>query len=276
MTIQPDIATLQRVVADGAITARSYRGITRVDRLWQEGAAKIRLPARDAGPLEAVLINTAGGLTGGDRIAWTVNAGEDTAITLTTQACEKVYRSSGGRAEAENTIRAASGSKVSWLPQETIVYDRSALSRMLNVDLAADAEALLLEATVFGRQAMGENVHFAEFRDRWRVRVGGSLVHCEDFRISGDITDILSHNATAAGARAFATLLVIRPDVERLVEPARAIIGSDGGASSWTVGGTGKLLARLASADGYSLRQRLVPLVGLLNGQAGLPKIWST
>ena len=53
------------------------------------------------------------------------------------------------------------------------------------------------------------------------------------------------------------------------------MIGEDGGASAWSVGGSGKLLARLFAGDGYLLRKRLVPLVGLLNGQAGLPKVWS-
>ena len=60
-----------------------------------------------------------------------------------------------------------------------------------------------------------------------------------------------------------------------LLPQVRAIIGEEGGASVWQVAGTGKLLARLVAGDGYSLRKRLAPLVGLLNGRAGLPKIWS-
>ncbi|TIU63331.1 MAG: urease accessory protein UreD, partial [Mesorhizobium sp.] len=48
-----------------------------------------------------------------------------------------------------------------------------------------------------------------------------------------------------------------------------------GGASFWSVGRSGKLLARLTAGDGYQLRKRLVPLVELLNGRAGLPKLWS-
>lgn len=172
--------SMQRVAASGAIHAHCVGGATRLDRLWQEGAAKIRLPARDGGPLEAVLINTAGGLTGGDRLSWRVEAGARTSMTVTTQACEKLYRSSGGRAEASCSIRAAAGARIAWLPQETIVFDRSAFSRKLDVDLADDAQALIVEAAVFGRRAMGESVRLAEFRDRWRVRVGGRLAHAED------------------------------------------------------------------------------------------------
>ena len=60
----------QRVTGEGALDVRLGVGRTRVERLYQQGAAKIRLPRSEADPLEAVLINTAGGLTGGDRIAW--------------------------------------------------------------------------------------------------------------------------------------------------------------------------------------------------------------
>ncbi|RVD38444.1 urease accessory protein UreD, partial [Mesorhizobium sp. M4A.F.Ca.ET.020.02.1.1] len=76
-------------------------------------------------------------------------------------------------------------------------------------------------------------------------------------------------------AAAVATLLMVSPQAEAFLDPARAIIGDAGGASVWTVNQSGKLLARLFAEDGYRLRKRLVPLVELLNGRAGLPKLWS-
>ena len=95
----------QRVEGEAALEARLERGRTRVARLFQQGAARIRLPARDADPLEAILINTAGGLTGGDRLGWRLSLGEGAAVVFTTQACEKVYRSSGGHARMRTDIR---------------------------------------------------------------------------------------------------------------------------------------------------------------------------
>lgn len=266
---------MQRVEGSGALAARLADGETRLARLWQEGAAKIRLPARDGGPLEAVLINTAGGLTGGDRIAWTIEAGEGASVVATTQACEKVYRSSHGRAEAACTIRVEAGGRVAWLPQETIVFDRSAFARRLDVDLSQGAEALLLEATLFGRRAMGESVRSAGFSDRWRVRVAGRLVHAEDFSIGPRVEATLARRAAADGGGAMATLLLVAPDAADRLEVVRALAGEDGGASAWMVGGTGKLLARLVASDGYALRRRLAAIVGVLNGRAGLPKVWS-
>lgn len=265
----------QRVDAQARLAVRRVAGRSRIERLYQEGAAKIRMPGVRADPLEAVLINTAGGLTGGDRIAWEIECGSGASVTVTTQACEKLYRSRSGEARIIVRLDAAEGARVAWLPQETIVYDGSALDRRLDADLADGAEALIVEATLFGRRAMGESVSRAYFRDRWRVRQGGRLVHAEDFFVGPDVAAMLSRPAAAGGAVAVATVLLVSADAEAFLTQARTIIGEEGGASFWTVGGTGKLLARLVAEDGYGLRKRLAPLVGLLNGQAGLPKIWS-
>lgn len=233
------------------------------------------MPAVSADPLEAVLINTAGGLTGGDRLGWEVDVGAGASASITTQACEKIYRAASDRGEVRVRLTVGAGGRIAWLPQETIVFDRAAFARTLDVELAADAEALLLEATVFGRLAMGERTTHGGFHDRWRVRQGGAFVHAEDFRIGPDIAASLGRAAVAGGAAAMTTVLLVSPRAEAFLDPVRAIIGGEGDASAWSVKKSGKLLARLFAEDGYQLRKRLVPLVELLNGRAGLPKLWS-
>ncbi|AZO49598.1 MAG: urease accessory protein UreD [Mesorhizobium sp.] len=265
----------QRVAGRARLFCGNKGGRTRLERLYQDGSAKIRMPATAADPLEAVLINTAGGLTGGDRLAWEVQVGAGASASITTQACEKVYRAASDRAEIRVKLDVGEAGRLAWLPQETIVFDRAAFARSLDVELAADAEALLLEATVFGRLAMGERTTQGNFHDRWRVRQDDALIHAEDFRIGPDIAAALGRPAVAGGAAAVATLLMVSPQAEAFLDPARAIIGDAGGASVWTVNQSGKLLARLFAEDGYRLRKRLVPLVELLNGRAGLPKLWS-
>ncbi len=272
--IEPSLKS-QRVKARGALIAARRAGRTRLQRLFQEGAAKIRLPSGNADPLEAVLINTAGGLTGGDCLEWAFEVGEDASAVLTTQACEKIYRSSAGKATVHNAISVGSGGWVSWLPQETILFDGSALDRHLAVELAPDAGGLFVEATIFGRTAMGETVKRAAFRDRWRIRQGGRLVHAEEFAIGPAVAEQLGRSAVAGGASAMASVLLVSPDAAQRLEAARAAIGSDGGVSAWRIGDTGKLFARLCCEDGYSLRKRLIPLLELLNERAGLPKVWS-
>lgn len=270
----------QRVAGRGRLFCGKSGGRTRLQRLYQDGSAKIRMPAVQGDPLEAVLINTAGGLTGGDRLGWSIEVGERASASITTQACEKVYRAASDRAATTVSLDVGAGGRIAWLPQETIVFDRAAFARTLDVTLAGSAEALLLEATLFGRLAMGEQTILGNFHDRWRVWQDGRLVHAEDFRIGPDIAAGLQRRAVAGGARAVATMLLVSPCAETLLEPARAIVGDPmvgdwGGASFWSVGQSGKLLARLTAGDGYQLRKRLVPLVELLNGRAGLPKLWS-
>lgn len=268
-------AEMQRVAALGRISIRRAAGRSRLARLYQEGAAKIRMPAVTADPFEAVLINTAGGLTGGDRLAWQVEVEAGAAASITTQACEKVYRAAEDRAEVSCRLRVGRDAFLAWLPQETIVYRGGALDRRFEVDLAPGARLLMVEATVFGRTAMGETVDRGEFRDRWRIRRDGRLIHAEDFAIGPEIAATLDRSAATAGATALATVLLVDDEPGRHLDAARDIVGDGGGASAWSVGGSGKLLARLVGQDGYSLRKRLMPLLVLLNGRAGLPKTWS-
>ncbi|TJV47927.1 MAG: urease accessory protein UreD, partial [Mesorhizobium sp.] len=89
----------QRVAGTARLGCDRNGGRTRLRRLYQDGSAKIRMPAVSADPLEAVLINTAGGLTGGDRLGWEVDVGAGASASITTQACEKVYRAAADRAE---------------------------------------------------------------------------------------------------------------------------------------------------------------------------------
>lgn len=265
----------QRVSARAELSVLHLEGCSRLSRLYQEGAAKIRLPRTGGVALEAVLINTAGGLTGGDRLHWTVDIGKMASAMVTTQACEKVYRAETGRAEVSCTFSVGAGGRLAWLPQETIVFDRAGFSRRLEADLGEGAEALIVEATVFGRKAMGESVGRAMFADRWRIRRNGRLIHAEDFSIGPKVADTLSRSAVTGGAIAIATVLMVSDDAANQLEAARTIVGDDGGVSTWTVTESGKLLARLFATDSYSLRKRLMPLIELLNGQAGLPKVWS-
>ncbi len=274
-TGQPVDLEPQRVSARARLVVAQRDGRTRLSRLYQEGSASIRLLPNAGDPLEAVLINTAGGLTGGDRIRWSVDVGAGAAAAVTTQAYEKIYRANAGRAEAHCSLRVGSGARLAWLPQETIVFDRASFSRRLDADLDEGARALFVESTVFGRQAMGESISHAMFRDRWRIRRNGRLVHAEDFAVSRNVAATLLRSAVTGGAIAVATVLLVVDDAADHLDAARRIIGDQGGASAWEVRKSGKLLAKLFANDSYSLRRRLMPLIELLNGQAGLPKMWS-
>lgn len=262
----------QRARGKGRLATKLSGGRTRLDVFYQEGCAKIRLPDTFDDTMEAVLINTAGGLTGGDRIDWALDVRADTRLTLTTQACERIYKASASTAMVETRIDVGAGARVDWLPQETILFDRSALDRRLEVDLAEGAVFLAVEAILLGRKAMGETIETGHFRDRWRVRRGGKLIHAEEACLSGDVADLTVEGAVLSGARAFATVLFCGVAAEAHLEPLRRLVdGPNGGVSYWN----DKLIARIVAADGFELRKKLIPVISHLRSGASVPKVWS-
>lgn len=271
-TLVTPLARPQRAHGVGRLCAKASAAGTRLDVLYQEGCAKIRLPKTFDGTMEAVFINTAGGLTGGDRLDWRLEAGAGTYLTATTQACERIYKASTSTALVETRITVDTAARVDWLPQETILFDRSSLTRRLEVDLAEDSTFLSVEAVLLGRAAMGERVTTGLFRDCWRIHRAGKLIHAEEARIEGDVAALTAERAVLSGARAFATVLFCGVDADAHLEPLRRILaGSEAGVSQWQ----NKLVARLIAADGLTLRRRLLPLISQLRHGAAAPKVWS-
>ena len=245
------------------------RGATRRQRVYEDGPLRVRFPNADAGALEAVIVNTAGGMTGGDRQAFDIAVGESASLVVTTAAAEKVYRSLGPDAEIDVKLSVAAGGTLSWLPQETILFDRSRLRRRIDVDLDDDASLLIAEAVVFGRSAMGEAVEEGSFSDSWRVRRGGRLLLAETIRLDGMISSTLAEAAVTAGGVAVATVLLV-PGDDATVGRVRAIEGFAGevGISAWN----GLAVARLCAKDGAALRRDLTAVLQAL--AAPLPRIW--
>jgi urease accessory protein len=269
----PELPRLQRARGVGRIAVAADEGQTRLARLHQDGCGKIRLPrdARAEG-LEAVLINSSGGLTGGDHMEWQATVGDGARLTLSTQACEKVYRARDGQAQQRATLILGEGARLDWVPQETILFDGGALCRRLDADLAEGARLLAVEAVVLGRTAMDETVRHGSIRDRWRVRRQGRLVFADDLRLDGAVAEIGASAPVLAGGKAFASLLLVDDDAGRFLAPLRVALGAYGGASAFE----GKLFARVVAPDGFALRQALLPALEILRDGQPLPRVWRT
>jgi urease accessory protein len=250
------------VAADGGVTRRS--------RVAERGSLRVRFPGATMRELEAMLVNTAGGMAGGDRFAVEIAAGPGAALVVGTAAAEKIYRSHGPATEVAVALELATGARLRWLPQETILFDRARLARRIDVDMDEGATLVLAEALVLGRAAMGERVEEGELIDRWRVRVGGRLAFAESLRLTGAIAQKLARPAAAAGGCAIATVL-IAPGDERHVEAVRAReFSGEVGTSAWN----GVAVARLVARDGAALRRDLAAVLAALDA-GPLPKLWA-
>ena len=259
--------------ARGSVTfdVHLVEGVTRRRHLHESGSLRVRFPSPEAEGLSAVFVNTAGGVAGGDRFDIDIAAGEGARLTMTTAAAEKIYRAESNPAQLNISLKAAAGSHLGWLPQETILFDRARVSRQIDIDLADSASLLLCEIVVFGRAAMGERMLQGEFVDRWRIRRGGRLVFAETVRLDGDIGAKLASPAIAKGGVAIGTALIV-PGDEALVERIRTLsesFGGEVGISAWN----GFAMARFCAQDAARLRADMMAVLGRASGSA-LPRLW--
>jgi urease accessory protein len=240
---------------------------TRRTTTREEGSLRVRFPHACTGAPEAVLVNTAGGIAGGDRFAVDLALDAGTQLTVTTAAAEKIYRSLGPDAGLDVCATLKDGAALT----ETILFDRARLARTITIALASTAKLLLAETIVFGRSAMGETVHEGSVIDRWRVRRDGRLIFAENFRLDGPVTDRLNEAAVAGGCTAIGTVLIVPGDDAAVaaVRSADAQFRGEVGISAWN----GIALARLEARDGAALRHDLVILLSAL-GHCALPRIW--
>jgi urease accessory protein len=239
-------------------------------RVAESGPLRVRFPTPEADDLEAIIVNTAGGIAGGDRHRLDISVQENARLIVTTAAAEKIYRALGPDAEIEIELKIAPGGRLLWLPQEMILFDRCRLSRRIDVELDGDAVLMMAEMVVFGRSAMGEAVETGSFTDRWRVRRDGRLLFAETVKLDGAVAEMLAEPAVAGGGIAVATVLVA-PGDEAMIARVRAVNGEflgEVGISSWN----GIALARLCAKDGASLRHDLTCVLSALG--ASLPRIW--
>jgi urease accessory protein len=253
-----EVFAANRAVGRIALAVASGPRGTRVARIYEGGSPRIRFPHGRGPGLDAVIVNTAGGMTGGDRFEFGIEVDAGAEISVTTAAAEKIYRSLGPDTSIDLKLDIGPGGKLAWLPQETILFDRARLRRRINVDLARDASMIMAESTVFGRSAMGETVVSGCFRDRWRVRVDGVLVFAESVQLDGGVAKCLAERPIGAGAAAIASVLKI-PGNEQDVASIRAMQADfvgEVGASAWN----GLALARLVASDGATLRHDLIKL----------------
>lgn len=258
----------------GRVQARfalGHRG-SRIADLFESGGFRVKFPHKTDETCEAILVNTGGGMTGGDALDVHIRVDAGASALVASQSAEKIYRSSGSTAQICTNIELSEKSRFCWVPQETILFSGARVARELCVELPDSATFLAAESVVFGRSASGESLGDGYFSDRWRIRRGGRLVFAENTRLEGELSALLARTAIANGARATATMVLMCPEAEERLEPARDALADDAATcalSAWN----GMLVARLLSRDAQSLRAALGRLISHLRG-APMPRVW--
>lgn len=242
--------------------------------LRQSGSAKVMLPRTHSAVPEIVFLNTSGGLTGGDRLNYSVTLGAGTRARATTQTAERAYRADEGPAQAGVTLDLGRGASLDWLPQETILFQGANLRRQTRIDLAAEARFLGVETIVLGRAAMGETVTRLALDDRRSLRRDGRLLLLDPFRLDGAALARAGNRALLGGARAFGTLVFAAQDAQAALAALRADLdepGVEGAASALD----GRLAVRCLAPDAWPLRRQMLRLIERLSPGA-TPRCWQT
>jgi urease accessory protein len=271
---------LQRAEGSCRIVLGSSERGTRIMDVYQRSPIRVLFP-RTAGTQlqEAVLVNTSGGIAGGDRLESSVTAMDNASIAITTQAAEKVYRAINESAHITTTLRACDAAKLAWLPQETIVFNRARVRRRTQIEVSSGAELLALEWLVLGRAAHGETISAGEITDSWRVMKDGRLVWADSFRATDDVFPHLSRKALLSDCTAIATLLYFGPHLDERLQFLRDLASSFECQCAATLVG-GVMVVRFAARVSCDLSAALRNVLQQFGNQLGpgpfrVPKMWS-
>ncbi len=276
----PSDKDLQRAQGSGRIVVSGSENGTRIIDVFQRSPIRIMFPRSSGGAVEeAVLINTAGGIAGGDRLECGVTALANASIAVTSQAAEKVYRALSEPARIATKLKVREAAKLAWLPQETIVFNRARLIRETEIDLSSGAELLALEWLVLGRAAHGEEMVAGHITDGWRVKKDGQLIWADSFRVSDDVFPHLHRKALLSDCKAIATLVYFAPSLDKRLEFSRGIAPSLECACAVT-SVAGLMIVRFAAQMSFDLRLALRSFLQQFSRELGpgpfrVPKMWS-
>ena len=252
-------------------TQKAYQTNTRLKNLRQEGSYRASFPRHSKSNIETVIINTAGGVTSGDKFTATITAHESSQISITTQAAERIYRARDTLVgEIQTSLCLQKNAQLYWLPQETILFDGARLKRRLDVDLHSSAKFLMVEPLVFGREASGEKLLSGMLDDRVSISSNGQPIYIDRIKLKDNITDQLMRPALANNSHAVVSIVLVKPNAKLLLEPVRALLPQKAGASLLN---DNILVVRMLAQDSHEMRTATFPILTLLTHNT-VPKNW--
>jgi urease accessory protein len=276
----PSDRDLQRANGSARIVLSGGETGTHIMDVFQQSPMRVMFPQiGGAVANEAVVVNTAGGIAGGDRLDCRVTALANASIAVTSQAAEKVYRALNEPARIATRLEAGDGAEVAWLPQETIVFNRARLRRETAIELHSGAALLALEWFVLGRAAYGEDVVGGQISESWRVKRDGRLIWADSFRATDETFPHLRRTALLSNCKAAGTLVHFGPHLDSRLEFFRDIAASLECRCATTMVG-GLIVVRLAASAAATLRCALASILDRFDGEFGpgpfrVPKMWS-
>ncbi|MBW4567313.1 MAG: urease accessory protein UreD [Tolypothrix carrinoi HA7290-LM1] len=171
----------------------------------------------------SVILHTAGGVVGGDRLSLNFHLQPNTQALITTAAASKIYRSNGTQAKQSINIQVDAGACLEWFPQETIVFNGAIYRQDLRVELATKASYLGWEITRFGRSARGEKFVEGEWRSHTEIWQQGKPLWIDRQWLPGSEEVFHSPHGLAGQPITGSLVWVGQPVSKEIVEKARSL-----------------------------------------------------
>ena len=264
---------LQRAKGNLEISFVEAQGETTLAKLYQSGSLRVLIPKSFSRSKEAIIINTGGGIIGGDKFSFSINSEKNTETWITTQAAEKIYKSTGDLSRVEIDINLGENASLFWCPQETILFDKSKLFRSMNISVKKSSNLFIVENVVLGRLASGEFSKNCHFSDQWRIKIDQKLTLAENFLLTG--CEELCSKAKLGHNNTVCTMVYVSSNAERYLKTVREIIIQSnviGGASFWNK----CLVARIVTQEPAQIRALTVSFLNLFSRQGEpIPRVWS-
>ncbi len=227
---------------------------------------------------EIVLGNIGGGIVAGDEFIVNVGLDSRTALTVATQAAEKVYRSSGPVAKVMIGMEVGSTARLKWIPQETILFDGIRLRRRISLNIQQGGSALAGEILYFGRSAKGELITHGLVHEEWRVRYAGKLLWADNLHLADDIVSQMNSAVGFNGSNALASLVYVSENAPAMLEFARSQLSSAECRAGATLLGKA-MIVRWLGRDPAALRRSYVDFIVAFDSYwdsapGSLPQVW--
>jgi urease accessory protein len=193
-------------------------GTTKLSQALAQAPLKIQRAFYPEGPelCHSVILHTAGGIVGGDRLVQNIELEAHSQVLLTTAAASKVYRSEGERSEQIITIKLGENAYLEWFPQETVIFNQAIYQQDLRVELAKNAVFCGWEITRLGRTARGEQFLTGDWRSRIEIWQAGYPLWIDRQGLQASLEIINSPNGLNQKAIA-ATFIWLGQNVEQEV-----------------------------------------------------------
>jgi urease accessory protein len=230
------------------------------------------------------IIHPPGGVVGGDTLSIDVTNNKQSHALITTPAANKFYRSVGPLARLNQHLTVKAHACLEWLPQETILFDGSAVHGVTRIDLHDNSRFIGWDIICLGRPASGESFTHGLFRQRLELYKQDQPLLIERALLQGG--HAMLHAAWGLQSFTVTATMITYPANKALLELARASLNENSTSNHNNAVCSATLIdevlvCRYLGRHGEHAKQVFMGVwsairPALLNREACAPRIWST